>query len=541
MKRHSSHAHVAAQAALFTLALLACGADVDVRGGGGTGGIAGSGGTGGMACTPNTSEPCYTGPSGTEEVGSCSAGARTCLEDGSGYGECAGEVLPASETCNTPEDDDCDGETNEEGAGCPWSKRFGDDAGQFVQSITTDAAGNVLVTGYFEGTLDFGGSPLNYHAGGHDGFVAKLDPAGNHLWSKGFGGAGPQSGLGVATDAAGNVVLTGHFEGTVDFGGAGLTSAGGGDVFVAKLAPDGNHLWSKRFGEVSDQYGVGVATDAAGNVLVTGNYSGTVDFGGGPLSANYGSFVAKLDPAGNHQWSKSLDGTNVQYGYRSVATDAAGNVVLTGDFLFTVDFGGGPLASVGGRAVFAAKLDPAGNHLWSKRFGGVSEAYGLGVTTDATGNVVLTGSFQDTVDFGGGPLTSVGSYAAFVAKLDPAGNHLWSQRSFGDANNHASDVATDAAGNVLVTGMFRETVDFGGGPLTSPGGHDVFVAKLDPAGNHLWSKGFGDEGTQYGIGVTTDAAGNVLVTGWVQGTLDFGGGPLTSAGSYDVFVAKLAP
>ncbi len=84
MKRHSSHAHVAAQAALFTLALLACGADVDVRGGGGTGGIAGSGGTGGMACTPNTSEPCYTGPSGTEEVGSCSAGARTCLEDGSG-------------------------------------------------------------------------------------------------------------------------------------------------------------------------------------------------------------------------------------------------------------------------------------------------------------------------------------------------------------------------------------------------------------------------------------------------------------------------
>ena len=118
------------------------------------------------------------------------------------------------------------------------------------------------------------------------------------------------------------------------------------------------------------------------------------------------------------------------------------------------------------------------------------------------------------------------------------GKHLWS-KGFGDGSHQAAEaVAVDASGNVIVTGNFEGTVDFGGGALTSTGSRDIFVAKFGSDGAHLWSKSFGAGDDQITQAVTVDASGNVIVTGWFYGTVDFGGGALTSAGSFDIFVAK---
>src|SRR4051812_34207139 len=84
----------------------------------GSGGSAGGGAGGGAACTPGDTKSCYSGPAGTEGVGVCVGGTTTCAEDGSGFGPCVGEVTPVPETCDTPEDDDCNGQVNEGGAGC---------------------------------------------------------------------------------------------------------------------------------------------------------------------------------------------------------------------------------------------------------------------------------------------------------------------------------------------------------------------------------------------------------------------------------------
>ncbi|MBI4702640.1 MAG: hypothetical protein HY744_16080, partial [Deltaproteobacteria bacterium] len=122
----------------------------------------------------------------------------------------------------------------------------------------------------------------------------------------------------------------------------------------------------------------------------------------------------------------------------------------------------------------------AGGHLWSKRFGDESYQYGWAVAVDGAGNVFLASGFDGTVDFGGGPLVSAGNWDVFVAKLDQDGKHLWSKH-FGDAESQwAYGVAVDTAGSVLVTGEFYGTVDFGGGPLASAGNDDIFVAKLEP-------------------------------------------------------------
>jgi hypothetical protein len=302
------------------------------------------------------------------------------------------------------------------------------------------------------------------------------------------------------------------------------------------------HLWSKRFGDGVGQRAYSVAVDASGNVIVTGHFWGTVDFGGGALtSAGYNDiFVAKFGSDGAHLWSKRFGDGNNQEAY-SVAVDASGNVIVTGDFWGAVDFGGGTLTSAGDWDIFVAKFGSAdGAYIWSKRFGDGDYQVANAVAVDASGNVIVTGTFYSAVDFGGGTLTSAGNADIFVAELGPVdGADLWSKR-FGDEDwQNGQAVAVDVSGNVIVTGNFKGAVDFGGGALTSAGNEDIFVAKLGPAaGAHLWSKRFGDGSGQEARAVAVDASGNAIVTGYFLGAVDFGGSTLTSAGDYDIFVAK---
>jgi hypothetical protein len=419
-----------------------------------------------------------------------------------------------------------------------WSDRFGEASEQFARSITADGSGNVIVTGDFWGTVDFGGGGLT-SAGGRDIFVAKFDAAGTHLWSKRFGDVNSQDAYGIATDGLGNVVVTGYFMGTVDFGGGVLTSTGGDDVFVAKFDAAGTHLWSKRFGDAGTQWARSITTDGSGNVIVTGEFGGTVDFGGGGLTSagSLDIFVVKFDAAGAHLWSKRFGDANDQSAY-AITADGSGNVVVTGFFWGTVDFGGGVLTGAGGRDIFVAQFDAAGVHLWSKRFGDASDQYAFGITADGSGNIIVTGDFYGTMDFGGGGLTSAGGRDIFVAQFDAGGTHLWSKR-FGDASHqYAFGITADGSGNVIVTGQFLGALDFGGGALTCAGVDDIYVARFDATGNHLWSKRFGDASYQYARSITTDGSGNVIVTGYFYGAVDFGGGLLTSAGGQDIFVAK---
>jgi hypothetical protein len=498
--------------------------------------------TGGAACTPGEQVPCYTGPADTAGVGTCAEGTAVCGADGTPEPECIGEVIPTTDHCRTPADEDCDGELSACTGDHVWSKRFGDGSGQNGAGVAVDSDGNTLLFGTYSGTLDLGGAPLT----GGGAFVAKLDDEGNHLWSKSLSTSSvPPSPRAIATDRYDNVFLVGDFSSTVDFGGDPLISSGGSqDVFLVKLDSDGNHLWSQAFGDDAFQLGWGVAADSDGSVIITGEHNGTIDFGGGPLSGDPGQtrvFLAKFDEDGAHTWSRSFGGGSIQYVRGGVTTDVAHSVVLTGYFFGTIDFGGGPLTSIGQADVFVIKLDQSGELVWSKRFGSANGEGSQGIATDAANNIVVVGSSAGSPDFGGGPLPNAGEDDLFVAKLDPDGNHVWS-RSFGDgADQFALDVATDPQGCVVVNGIFRGTVDFGGTPLVNAGDDDAYVVKLGIDGEHLWSRAFGDAERQFGYGVTADADGNVIVTGDLRLTIDFGGGPLTSSGDYDVFVARYAP
>jgi hypothetical protein len=483
---------------------------------------------------PNAVEPCYSGPSGTEGIGICHAGTRTCDATGTAWGACTGEVTPSPEDCTTPADEDCDGQTPACPAATLCAKRFGDGQYQVAQAVAFDGAGNLLITGSFNGTIDLGGGPLTA-AGNNDIFVAKFDAACNHLWSKQFHASLQGSGSDISVAANDQVVITGHFIGTADFGGGVVTSAGDADIFLVRLDASGAHVWSHRFGDTfGDQYGLGVAVDGLDRIALTGNLPGSADFGGGPVSGL--GFVAMFTPGGQHLWSRGWASGRGQ----GVAFDPSGNVIVAGGMYGACDFGGGSIAAVApGDDIYLAKFDETGKHLWSKAFATATNAFSVDVAVDATGDVFLTGPFGATVDFGGGTLTSAGGSDVFVAGFDGNGGHLWSKR-FGDAADQSTQriVALPSGGAAITGGLFG-SVDFGGGPLTSAGQDDAFVARLDAAGNHVWSKRFGDAAAQHGNGIAADFKGNVAFVGIMSGTVDFGTGPLS--GTFDAFFAKLAP
>jgi hypothetical protein len=210
--------------------------------------------------------------------------------------------------------------------------------------------------------VDFGGGPLA-SAGGSDVFVARYSGSnGSHLWSRRVGGTSDDLAWGVAVDGSGDVLVTGNVSDTVDFGGGPLASAGGSDGFMAKYSgSDGSPLWSRRFGGVSFETGNDVAVDGSGNVVVTGFFLGASEFGGDALESagSYDVFVAKYSGSdGSHVWSRRFGSTFTDYGL-ATALEENGRVLVTGSFSGTVDFGDGvPLESAGAEDIFLLSLRP---------------------------------------------------------------------------------------------------------------------------------------------------------------------------------------
>ena len=420
-----------------------------------------------------------------------------------------------------------------------WSQSFGTNLVQEGSGVATDGQGNIFLTGRSGGLTSFGG-PLVTGNGGYDVFIARYNSSGLHLGSWAYGGTGADEGLAIAADSFGNFIVTGYFFGTDDFGGGNLVSQGQ-DIFIAKYGPNGNHLWSHGFGNTGSDWGYSVAVDASDNVFFSGAFEGTVDFGGGNLVSNGNNdiILAKFNSNGVHQWSQSFGDISIDRGY-GVAVDPSGNVIMVGGFLGTVDFGGGDLTNSGSTDVILAKYDTNGGHIWSQRFGGNGQESGRGVTVDGAGNVIITGRFRSTVDFGGGGLVSAGGDDIFLASYDANGTHKWSRRFGGTEDDAGYSVAVNSWGKVITTGEFRGTADFGGGPRTSEGFIDIYLAEYDSTGAYISSQRFGDTGDDSGRSVAVDDSDNFVLGGWFNDTVNLGEGDLTSAGIEDVFLAKFS-
>ncbi|MCD6066043.1 MAG: C-terminal target protein [Bacteroidetes bacterium] len=383
------------------------------------------------------------------------------------------------------------------------------------------------------------------------------------LWAKSVGSsAGTDIGLSVAVDVSGNVYTTGYFTGTVDFDpGAGsfpLTAGGNIDMYVSKLDASGNFVWAVAMGSTGYDQGNDIAVDASGNVYVSGYFQATVDFDPGagsfPLSSAGGTdiMVVKLDAAGSFVWAKAMGGTGDDTG-QSITLDASANVYSTGSFGATVDFDPGAglanLTSAGNKDIFVSKLDFDGNFVWARRNGSTGNDQAMAIAVDASANVYMGGSFNGTVDFDPGAgtvnLTASGQ-GLFVYKLNTAGTFVWARNTGNGGSGETQGLALDASGNIYTTGYFAATVDFDPGAatvnLTAAGAGDIFLSKLDAAGIFVWAKNIGGTSFYPSHDVAVDLTGNVYITGYFSGTIDFDPGAgtvnLTAAGNNDIFIVS---
>jgi gliding motility-associated-like protein len=336
--------------------------------------------------------------------------------------------------------------------------------------IATDVLGDVFVTGYFDSTaITFGGITLN-SAGPNDIFLVKYDANGNVLWAKSAGGSGDDVAYAVAADASGNSYITGYFKSpSITFGTTTLVNSGGaipGEVFIAKYDPSGNVVWAKSAKGVGDDNGYGIAADASGNVWIAGFFASPTLLLGSTVLTNVSSgsadvFLAKYDTNGNLLWAQSAGGTNGDIAH-GVAVDGAGNAYITGYFeIPSISFGTVTLTNSGllnTGDVFLAKYDTGGHVVWARSAGGPQGDEGAGVATDALGNVLVTGWFESAnITFGTTILNNAAAWdvSYFLSKYDASGNVVWAKGVSGATNDEGWSVATDASGNAFVTGGFN--------------------------------------------------------------------------------------
>lgn len=238
-----------------------------------------------------------------------------------------------------------------------WSRSFGS-ASAAVESVAVGALGDVVCTGWFAEHLDIGGAAVATADGEFRMYVAGFGPQGDATFLKTYGSWDvPVFSCRAALEPSGRIALTGSFTGSVDFGGGVMTAPDSGAAYVAHLSPSGEHIWSKSFGNGLTQAGASVSVDAAGKVYATGGFAGTVDFGAGSLTCvgEENVFLLEFGPFGNLLGARQFGAAGRQMGL-AVAVGAGGEPVIAGSFTGSIDFGGGPIQAVGEADIFIASI-----------------------------------------------------------------------------------------------------------------------------------------------------------------------------------------
>lgn len=365
-------------------------------------------------------------------------------------------------------------------------------------------------------------------------------------WAELFGAVGLQTATAVAADSSGNLYVGGSFFGSLILPDKTLVASGKGDAFLLKLDPSGKVLWGVSFGGAGATTSVtALAVDASGAVLVEGSvWLAPSSVGGATVPP--GLFVAKLGADSTPAWTKSFGENNTATGARvaagTIAVLSGGDVVLGGLFVQSdIDFGKGPLHNGGSKNNgFLARISGGdGSGIWSKGLCGGTDSCNLSnLTVGADDSVYVAGQFHGTASLGtGSTLISKGTQDLFVAKLQQDGTPEWG-REIGGANSVGSVAALTLAGkdSLIVAGGLAGTMDFGGGGVTSPPSNlDSFVARYTLGNVFVGNVVVQSAPVSAAAG---DADGNVFIGGTSQGAFYIGGTMFSAPAA--AFVAKLA-
>jgi hypothetical protein len=407
-------------------------------------------------------------------------------------------------------------------------------------SCITDAAGNVYMVGFTSSNSDiatagahqtvYAGGPIVFGTGGYDAFLVKFNSSGVRQWATYYGGSQDDMGISCAVDASGNVYMIGSTSSTSGIATAGAHETTINDGFLVKFNSNGVRQWGTYF----EGNGNACTTDASGNIYIVGltnSTSGIATAGAHQtvMSGSGDAFLVKFNSSGVKQWGTYFGGSytlasGMEKGL-SCATDALGNVYMVGQTPSTSGIAttGAHQTIYGGGScdAFLVKFNSSGVMQWGTYYGGAGVDIGYSCATDATGNVYLAGDTQQEFLPASSGMTTIGAHQSaygggysdgFLVKFDSNGLRQWGTYYGGSLLDVSFSCATDASGNVYMSGNTQSSAG-----IATSGAHqttlnDAFLVSFN-------SSGVRQSGTYYG-GIknvcTSDASGNVYMTGYTQ-------------------------
>ena len=361
-----------------------------------------------------------------------------------------------------------------------WSKTYGGSGSDKAYAIEQTSDGGYVLVGE---TYSFG-------LGWSDVYIIKTDANGKLIWQKVYGGTYYDVGRAIQRTVDNCYIIAGS---TNSFGLNPVYYDY--DVYLMKIDPQGDTLWTKTYGGIYDDKGFAVQTTGDNGYLVVGC---TYSFGAGENDI----YLIKTDAAGDIIWTKTYGNSYNNIGYDIQKTSDGGYIIIGFSEPNGLD-----------SDIYLLKIDGDGNMIWSKTFGGEYNEVGSSIKETPDKGYIFTG---ETWSFGKGT-----PYASNVdlLKVDQNGLGLWGD-TYGGANNDAGYFvqSTSDQGYIII----GYTSSFG-----TEG--DIYLMKLDENGDSLWTTHYEGNGNDIGFALIETLDGGYIIAGY---TNSFG------AGDYDVYLIK---
>lgn len=427
-----------------------------------------------------------------------------------------------------------------------WMYNAGGTGDDQALAVTSDASGNVYVTGYFTGTVNFGGTNSLTSSGDKDMFLLKLNSSGVIQWAKKGGGSLSDKAIDVKCDASGNIYTLGWHEGSATFGTTTLDNSNGAKTFVVKWNNAGTVMSTMNLGG----YGKSFVIDSGSNIYLASVYSSTIKVITTSLTSHGFDdiYLTKITSTGSESWVKTIWSTAGYETPIAITLTPGDSLLVTGRFGSILTFEGSTTqcANNGGAAsedLFLAKYSNSGTFVWVKQFDATMSNNDApnSLKVDVAGNILIAGTFTATVNFYSYMHTSVGGSDLFVTKLASNGSSaFWSKKEGGLSSDGAISIGSDNSSNVYINGFYSDTLTFENIFMPNTGNSNIYLAKYNASGDFQWVKDAGGNGEDGSFGLSVASDGSALVCGKFSTTAKFHGQYYTSNGGIDLFVSKSA-
>ncbi len=403
-----------------------------------------------------------------------------------------------------------------------------------VQQAAVDSLGNIIIAGYFNGTVKFANDTLKSKSS-NDIFIAVLSKENNWLKAVSFGGLGDDRCNSIAVDTFGNIYLTGYFDDTIKISNTIYAPNGLADIFIMKLNQNLYPEWVKVAGTEENDLGQKIAFKNE-EIVVTGVYSKKIFFGTKQLNTkgNEDIFVTKLDLDGNFLWASSCGSTQFDY-IKNLKFDNNNNIIITGAFEGTCYFGTNSVASKGGEDIFVAKMNSDGDWLWARSAGTANpQESGIGIDVDEQNNIYLAGNFKGLCLFDDQYCLSNGGSDIFLSKIDSDGNWKWTKSFGGLGNDFVSDLAI-INNTIQILGNVASTFTYDGKKFNGNNVNgNAFISAFNKNGNILWVLSDESNGYSEFNSIAIDEDMNAVISAKYISNFKIGSKTLTNDNSVDL-------